>query len=263
MIDFTLGNLRNNINVDEELLAAVSQSNDKASIIRSLINRTDSNHNGNISNQEYLAALTDLENRNLSIGAREALNKILSRNPNHQAIEAALAFIDQDLDSVVSDTEVSRAILARYRGEASNIVPEMFDMVLQSNAHKASIEAIINTLNPSRNGQVNLSDIFNSVLNFKQGNFIADDTIFRAVLDSIPHGRETINAYELIDANHDNVLTLREYTSALLQFRSNAITSPGDEVLAGFSAIITSANIVKEAIDIIDADRSVSSRIYQ
>ena len=256
LIDFTLGSLRNHITVDDALVKLITQSDDKVALVKSLINKTDANHDGNISNQEYLAAITDLENRNLSPNSYDVLSKILSRNPNHQAIEAALLFIDQDHDSVISDTEVSKAILAKYKGDASTIAPDIFDMILASNPHKASIEAIVNAIDPNKDGQVKLSDVFNLVTKFKQGTFTADDAVLRAVLGSIPKGKEIIDTYESMDANHDNSLTLREYTAALMQMRQGTILNPGDEVIATFTSAITNASIVKDAIAIIDADNS-------
>ncbi len=256
LIDFTLGNFRNHITVDQELVDAVAHSNDKASIIKSLINKSDADHNGDISNQEYLAAITDLDNRNLSLNAIAVLNKILSRNPNHKAIEAALSFVDQNQDSIISDAEVSRAILANYRGEASTLDPDIFNMVLESNVHKPTIEAILSVLNPKKDGNVNLDDILSLVTKFKKGTFTADDAIFRSVLSSLPNGKNTINAYELIDADHDNILTLREYTVALMQMRKDDTLNPGDAVLTKFTSIITNANVVKDAIGIIDSNKN-------
>ena len=256
LIDFTLGNIRGHINIDQALVDLISNSPDRVSIVKSLISKVDADHSGTISNQEYLTALTDLENRSLSESSHEIFNKILSRNPNHQAIETALSFIDRDFNSTISDTEVSQAILAQYKGETKAIDPEIFNMILITNDHKTTIESIINSLNPKKDGHINSDTILSSVVNFKKGSFTADETLYRAVLDSISNGKTIIDTYELIDSNHDNNLTVREYTQALMNAKRGLASNPGDEILTAFSLIIPNADIVKQAIEIIDSNKN-------
>ncbi len=254
LIDFTLNSLKGNITVNDSLVSLIASSNNKEDIIKSLIHQIDANHNGEISDEEYLHAISNINTNNLDDKTKIVLSKILQRNPNAAKIHSALSFIDKDHDGSINDAETAQALLAKRQRLANHLDSEMFNMILNTNEHKADIEILINTLDPNGDGLINNQDIFNLVVGFKEGNVRANSNLFNSVLSVVPNGQETLDTYNLIDSDNDHRLSLREFTAALLKMRSGAALKPSDEVLTEFTEHIANADIVKAALEIIDKD---------
>lgn len=256
IIDFLLAKARGVINADDILISKLVPDSAKLSLIKTQIDAVDKDDNGIISDQEYMQAVADLGNQNLSGIAKAVLTKILAKNPNSQAILAALNFVDKDGNSIVSPGEVAQAMLAAYRGETSGLNQNYFNIALGLNTNKDLIQGIIDRIDPNHSGTVANSALVGFYMNYRQGNFAVDTNLVNSVYSSFPDGQKIVDAISAFDGDHNGEISLREYTQAIINIKKGTVANPGDDIVNEITSRIADAAMVRDVIAIIDADNN-------
>ncbi|MBT6843631.1 MAG: hypothetical protein HOA17_07545 [Candidatus Melainabacteria bacterium] len=254
VIDFSLASLRGDIVLDAAQIDKVINSNSSVDLIRELIGRVDTEaaNQGEITNQEFLTAITELlTDSSIGANSKALIQKIIAKNPNSAEILAVLNFIDKNKNNIIGTEEVIKAILADYKNETSSFDAAIYDMALDLNSQKVEIKELIDRINPAKDGNPSLDEMLAFVLDFKNGDISHDEALVRAVIESFPDASKILETYELMNPLGGDI-DLREYTVALMKINRGEATNPGPEIMAQFTELVENADLVNEAITTLD-----------
>ena len=254
VIDFSLASLRGDIVLDASLVEQIINSNSSVALIRELIGRvdTETTNRGEITNQEFLTAITELlTDSSIGANSKALIQKIIAKNPNSAEILAVLNFIDKNKNNIIGTDEVIKGILADYRDETTGLDADIYNMALELNNQKTEINELIDKINPAKDGNPSLDEMFTFVLDFKNAALSYDETLVRAVIEAFPDATTILETYELMNPLGGDI-DLREYTAALMKINRGEVTNPGPEIMAKFTELVENADLVNEAITTLD-----------
>jgi|GEM_PF-6229937 len=256
VINFSLAVKAGTINLNNELTEVVLSHNNNLQSIKNLLIKVDNNNNGEISSNEVFSTISSLRKGEFSETDAVLVNKIISTNSNKEKILNAIDFVDSSKDGIIDEDELISAEISYRKGLATNIDREIFDLVIQSNSKSQKILDSLNIFDPDKNGSVSQADFINKILDERKGLItFPDSLIFNKIKQIIDKDHNAISSLEVFDSNNDGVIDDKSFTQGVLASRAKLI-NPNTEFINLMASKNTNSQIILDAINILDADKS-------
>lgn len=229
-------------------------TNANAKTFEYLITRADTDGNGIFSNQEVQDSLLLINREGKEISDQNLQS--LFKNSQYSEIRDGVNFIDKNKDGRISDLETLDAIL---QGKAGNFdyLSANNQRLLAKNNNLNKITELISTLNLGINGNISDLDVFNILMQLRQGGLDINNSALTTFLSKNPNSSQIEKSIGLIDSNSDGKLSPDELRNLVLNIKQGKIKETEHPIVLN---TILSSNTqyqqIKNAIALIDTDNN-------
>lgn len=228
----------------------IFSANPNKSDLIHLVNDLDKDKDGTISDTELTYNLIRVRRGEFPQYSLGLVQAILNKNPKFSEIQSMLDLFDKDQNGIVSDIEMFDAFIKIKGGKYSGqVIPEALDAIRALNPNSANIEALVDNLDPNKNGIVDYDELIQALLKVNSGTLNISNEIKLAIPgpnglygSSISEAERTVG---LFDKDKNGQISDLEIASITLGYRQthNLDSYDPNFVIAAFKTNPNSAKI--------------------
>jgi Ca2+-binding EF-hand superfamily protein len=215
--------------VDNAVVTLLKSKNPNAAAIEGVLNNFDANNDGKTNLTELINGFLKINGRLMPEPPTEILNTLIDANGlPYQAttlsnVRTFVAAVDKDTNGLISDTEVI-SMMMNQRNSTDNISynQELMDAVLANNNSSTKITALMDLMDPNKNGILTDEEFIRAVVANKKGDFASvNQTWVNQILATNPRATELQNLYNSIDADGNGTISDSEVVESLIKYKDD------------------------------------------
>jgi len=254
ILDAVLSAKKGALDLNNEITQTILKKNTKFEKIINLLQNTNGDFNGEVSNKDVFNILISLKAGNLSED-QALMSLFLSKNSNRDNIGNSIDLLDKDSNGVLSNTEFGDFILDFRNGKINQEKNLIVKNILESDNNFKNLLDVINAIDSDNNGVVSDEEVIDLSLAVKKGHINLDTDLTQLILGKNENLKALIGLIGLIDKNVDGNIQSNEVYETMIALKKGEFREQDAQLINKIISQNPKKEQIQNAINFVDIDQ--------